>query len=621
MKRYTGLICVILTTIAALSSSATGSSVIDLDGEKNPGWWLKSMESRDQRLQWYREAKFGMFVHWGVYARLAGEWKGEIAPGYSEHILRTLKIPLSVYASEVAANFNPVEFDADEWIRLCKAAGMRYFVITAKHHDGFAMWPSDVNEWDIDDASPFDRDPLAELRDACRKHGIHFGFYYSQAQDWAHPGGQRNTWDYPDNPGDDRFWYDKPEFAAHVKKSEQYIVEKSIPQMLEIIERYQPEIIWFDTSSWVPLYQNKMVLQAMREAGPEIVVSSRIGGDLGDYQSTTDQPDDFQQYQRQYDTWEGIPTTNLSYGYHRLDKTHKPASFFIELLAKGVERGGNLLMNIGPMGDGRIDPTDVEILEGIGKWMDVNGESIYGTTHTPLAPQSFGHVSRKGNFLYLHVTRWPVDGKLVLSGLDTPIERAWLLAAPQSGDLSVSRKDASDWIIRVPLEPVDPVNTVIKVKTKGTPAGDPDGPIRISGNIPEQRLHVFDSHEKSAGLRFGSGNPSSNGIIGWGKNGGTVRWKVRVDEPTEFDLDLVYVAVEGTHGGSYALSVGGESFTQPVVTQPVPEHQKLVKYIPHYLGKVMLEPGVHEIVLQDKEISGRELFMPSSLLLRPHRQQ
>ncbi len=352
--------------------------------EKDPAWFVESMKTRDQRLEWYKEAKFGMFMHWGVYSLLAGEWDGKVATGYSEHILRSHKIPLEVYAKEVAGNFNPVKFDADEWIRLCKAAGMKYFVITSKHHDGLAMWPSDVNEWDIADATPFDRDPLAELRDACKKHGIHFGFYYSQAQDWSHPGGQRNTWDFPGAPTQRSRWFEDPKYADHIVRSEQYIKEKSIPQLLEIVERYQPEIIWFDTAGWVPLYQNQMVLKAMREVAPNIVVNSRIGYGLGDYASTCDQPDDIQPYHKKHDVWEGIPTTNLSYGYHAKDKSHKPVSFFIELLAKTAERGGNMLMNIGPMGNGLIAPEDVEILAGIGRWMDVNGEAIYGTTHTPL---------------------------------------------------------------------------------------------------------------------------------------------------------------------------------------------------------------------------------------------
>ncbi|MDF7822669.1 alpha-L-fucosidase [Pontiellaceae bacterium B12227] len=586
------------------------------EAEKNPAWFVESMKTRDQRLEWYKEAKFGMFVHWGVYSLLAGEWNGEVATGYSEHILRSHQIPLAEYASEVAAKFNPVQFNADEWIRLCKAAGMKYFVITSKHHDGLAMWPSDVNEWDIADATPFDRDPMMELRDACKKYGITFGFYYSQAQDWSHPGGQRNTWDFPGMPTQRSQWFNDPKYADHIARSEQYIKEKSIPQLLEIVERYKPEIIWFDTSGWVPLYQNQMVLKAMREVVPDIVVNSRIGYGLGDYASTCDQPDDIQPYQKKHDVWEGIPTTNLSYGYHAKDKSHKPVSFFIELLAKTAERGGNMLMNIGPMGNGLIAPEDVEILTGIGKWMDVNGEAIYGTTHTPLPPQTFGHVSRKGNKLYLHVTRWPKDGKVTLAGLKTPITKAWLLADQQP--LAVSSAGSNDWKIQGPEKAPDPVNTVIVVETDGEPTGiKDDETMLLVSNLRNQRLHAFES-KVEGGLKWGHGSPRDNGITGWNKQAmstGRATWTIRVEEPLGFTLDLIYVAVEGKHGGSYTVSVGDQKFTAEVETQQKPDHDKKVKYIPHTLGTIKLEPGTHQISIVGEELTGKELFMPSSIIL------
>jgi alpha-L-fucosidase len=613
------LLAVILLSIAS-AAIAEITKVSYPQPEKNPAWFVESMKTRDQRLEWFKEAKFGMFVHWGVYSQLAGEWQGKVSSGYSEHILRTHRIPLDTYAKEVAAKFNPVKFDADEWIRLLKAAGMRYFVITSKHHDGLAMWPSDVNEWDIADATPFERDPLAELRVACKKYGIHFGFYYSHAQDWSHPGGQRNTWDFPYQPTEKYGWFDDPQFAEHIARSEQYIKQKSIPQMLEIIERYQPEMIWFDTSGWVPPYQNQMVLKAMREVAPNMVVNSRIGTGLGDYQSTADQPDDLQPYYKEHDVWEGIPTTNLSYGYHAKDKSYKPVAFFIELLAKSAERGGNMLMNVGPMGNGQIAPEDVNILKGIGKWMDVNGEAIYGTSHTPLPPQTFGHVSRKGNNLYLHVTRWPVDGKITLAGLETPIKTARFLAASW-GDktLTVTKASANDWSIQGPAAAPDPVNTVIVVETKGEPVGIADDEtILLVSNIKEQRLHIFEAKLRG-GVRWGKGSPKNNGVMNWNEKtlaDGHVSWKIRVKEPVELELDLVYVAYKGKHGGRYSVAAAGQNYSDTIKLQPKPETIKKVKYIPHTLGKLKLEPGVHTIELIGTDIQGEELFMPSSILLR-----
>jgi hypothetical protein len=360
-----------------------------------------------------------------------------------------------------------------------------------------------------------------------------------------------------------------------------------------------------------------MVLKAMREAAPDIVVNSRIGYGLGDYASTCDQPDDIQPYHKEHDVWEGIPTTNLSYGYHAKDKSHKPASFFIRLLARTAECGGNMLMNVGPMGNGEIAPEDVEILKGIGKWMEVNGEAIYGTAHTPLPPQTFGHVSRKDSRLYLHVLRWPTDGKITLSGLKSPITKASLLA---SGELlNVSRGVANDWYIQGPVKALDPVNTVITVETDGEPAGiEDDKTILLVPDIPSQRLHVFES-DVEGGLEWGKGSPRDNGVVGWNKQtvkDGKVIWNIRVEQPLDLRLDLVYVAVEGRHGGRYAVTLDDQKFTGTVKTQPPPDHDKKVRYIPHELGTVHLEPGTHKIVITGEEITAKELFMPSSMELR-----
>jgi hypothetical protein len=261
----------------------------------------------------------------------------------------------------------------------------------------------------------------------------------------------------------------------------------------------------------------------------------------------------------------------------------------------------------------------VEILTGIGKWMDVNGESIYGTTHTPLAPQTFGHVTRKGNKLYLHVTRWPKDGKITLAGLETPIKNVSLLADSKKDKLDVAQSGTDDWNIQGPVNAPDPVNSVFVVETDGVPKGNLDAPIRLASNIPEQRLHVFDSSSLGGKLRFGQGNPAENGIMGWNKNElatGRVKWVVRVDEPIEVELDLIYVAVKGKHGGSYALKVADQLFSGTVETQPMPDSHKKVKYIPHTLGTLKLDAGIHTIELRGTEITDKELFMPSSIILR-----
>jgi alpha-L-fucosidase len=355
------------------------------------------MKNHDQRIAWWRDAQFGCFIHWGVYSTYGGEWNGKPFKGYAEHMMRINRIPRAEYLEKVVSVFNPVKFNADEWVKLIKSAGMKYVIITAKHHDGFAMYPSAVTKYNVRDASPFKRDPMRELSEACKRNGIKFGFYYSHAIDWEHPNGPGNDWDY-DNPGGDKqlhggtTWFDQhPELFPRIQS---YVDQKAIPQIVELLKTYHPDIIWFDTPSRLPLSENLRILKAVRAVDQNVVVNGRLarglGHSFGDYINTSDRAAEIVPTEGD---WETIPTTNESYGYHKFDLSHKPVSHFIQLMAKSAARGGNVLMNIGPMGDGVIDPKDQEILRGIGKWLEVNGDSIYSSERSPLPVQSWGESS------------------------------------------------------------------------------------------------------------------------------------------------------------------------------------------------------------------------------------
>jgi len=392
------------------------------------GWYAEALKTRDQRLAWFRDARLGTFIHWGPYSVLGGQWDGKPNPGYAEHIMRVDRIPLKTYRAEVAAKFHPDKFDARAWVKLIKAAGSRYIIITSKHHDGFAIWPSDVNPYNIRDVAGFKRDPLKELVDAARAEGLHVGFYYSHAYDWEDPNGIGNDWDYDTPGGSSRniggknWWNAKPEFTANTEK---YLHTKAIPEVLELIKRYHPDILWFDTPSKLPFYQQAEVDEAVRKADPNVVINGRAasmaGVNLGDYLDTADRPAELRPTAGD---WEAIPTTNESYGWDALDPDHKPVGYFIQLYAKAAAKGGNILLNIGPRGDGTLDPPDVAILTGIGQWMNVNGDSLHGTQRTPLDRQSWGDSTVKGGKLYLHVFSWPSTGKLVIGGLLSQVKTA-----------------------------------------------------------------------------------------------------------------------------------------------------------------------------------------------------
>ncbi|HEV2319150.1 MAG TPA: alpha-L-fucosidase [Verrucomicrobiae bacterium] len=566
-------------------------------------WWRDSRTNLDQRLAWWREARFGMFIHWGVYSYAGGAWHGKPVRGYAEHIQRIMKIPGPVYRREIAGHFDPTNFDADAWVRLAKAAGMKYIVITAKHHDGFAMWPTKVNDYNVMDATPWHHDPMKDLKAACQKYGLKFGFYYSQAFDWADPDAPGNDWD-RNNPGGDRkiggqeWWKTRPEFMNQARR---YVDEKAIPQLLELIHDYHPDLLWFDTASKLPPSENLRIMKAVREADPNVVISGRLVHDWGDYADTTDRPANFPPYPGD---WEGIPTTDESYGWNQNDFSYKPPSHFIQLLAKAAARGGNLLLNIGPMGNGEFDPHDVAILQGIAKWWRVNGQSIRGTTRTPLPVQTWGESTRKGNALYLHVFNWPTNGQLVIGGLVSDVNYAALLAN-KSVEVDSQRINPFDMELDgLPAVAPDTADSVIEIKC--------DGPIQTDTNrllqpqFPADTLRAFDGvlHGK---LRYGPGKKTDDYVMNWKSPGESVSWPVRLNEPAKYEVLINYVATENSAGGTFAVKLGTQTLNG-MVKAGNPQVQSL--------GAVSLNSGPFEISVSPVQIVGDELFRLRNLELK-----
>ena len=571
------------------------------------------MKTHDQRIAWWREAKFGCFIHWGVYSTFGGEWNGKPFRGYAEHMMRINKIPRAEYEAKVVSIFNPVKFNADEWVRLIKSAGMNYLIITAKHHDGFAMYPSAVTRYNVRDATPFKRDPMRELRDACRKNGIRFGFYYSHAFDWEHPDAPGNDWDY-DNPGGDKGlhggvqWYDQhPDL---LEKAKRYVDQKAIPQIVELLKNYQPDILWFDTPSKLPLSENIRIMKAVRAADPKVVINGRLarggGYSFGDYKNTGDRAAEIVPTEGD---WETIPTTNESYGYHKYDLSHKPVAHFIQLMAKTAARGGNMLMNIGPMGTGEIDPKDQEILRGIGAWLKTNGASIYDSARTPLPVQAWGESSRKGNTLYLHVFDWPRNGKLVLGGLKSEVAKAYLLADPQRKALKVNRLNANDLMIVVPLQPVDAADTVVAVEVRGEPQVNP---VRLVLNSQPNLLRVFDGELHGRKVHFGDGKAPRAYVLDWSDPAEWVGWKVRVNEPGRYEVSVKYTTASAANNGTYSVIFNDQAFAVTVVPT-LSETEGRTETV----GTVRLVPGEYEIQVRPADIRGGELMRLFSLSLTP----
>ena len=572
--------------------------------------------ARDARIAWHTEARFGCFVHWGVYSALGNEFEGRKGGGYAEHIMRVLKIPRATYLEKVAKPFNPEKFDAEAWVRLMHDAGMRYLIITAKHHDGFAMWPSKVTDYNLTTVSQFKRDPMAELSAACKKYGLKFGFYYSHAFDWEHPDAPGNDWDY-DNPGgdknrDDPNWWSgrRPDFLP---RAQRYVTEKSLPQIRELIAMYHPDILWFDTPSKLPPEENRRILEAVRAADPHVVVNGRLLGNYGDYKSTADRPAYFP------DTpghWEGIPTTNESYGFSKFDRSHKPPEHFIRLLAEAVSKGGNVLMNIGPRGDGVIDEVDQKILRGIGAWMQKNSASIYGCDRTPLPVQNWGTSTRKGSTLYLHVFRWPHDGKLLVAGLRSEIKSARVLTTDRA--VAMKRISADDVELTVPTAASDQVDSVITLEMAGDPAlsgveGITTTRARLLAAKGEPTtLHVFDGELTGSGVRYGDAKRSNDVINSWTSLDGGVEWKVRVAAPTRFKVAANYSTATKDAHGTFAVTIAGQQLTGRVKAT-----DRVADFRTDALGEIALAAGEFTLAVKPIELGGADLMRLRQLELMP----
>jgi alpha-L-fucosidase len=337
----------------------------------------ESPAAREARLAWFREAKFGLFIHWGLYSIPAGYWKGEHAPGIGEWIMKRKKIPAREY-ERLAGGFNPIKFDAEAWAQLAADAGMKYVVITTKHHDGFAMFHSKVSPYNIVDATPFHRDPIKELAAACAKRGLRLGFYYSQAQDWHAPGGAGNEWDFgPDAEKDKNGAYDK------------YLREKAEPQVRELLTNYGPVgLIWFDTPVLMTPERGQRFVDIVRATQPDCLIDGRLGTS-GDYVSTEDNeiPPEVEA-----GAWEVPATLNRTWGYRRDDHDWKSPGELVFKLIDIVSKGGNYLLNVGPDAIGVIPQPSQDNLRTVGEWLKLNGEAVYGAGPSPFG-EEFGEYS------------------------------------------------------------------------------------------------------------------------------------------------------------------------------------------------------------------------------------
>ncbi|GAA3951829.1 alpha-L-fucosidase [Chitinophaga oryziterrae] len=420
----------------------------------------------NNRMLWWREARFGMFIHWGVYAQLAGVYDGHEINKAGEWIMNRGKIPVAAYKQQAAAHFNPVKYNPDEWVRMAKDAGMKYIVITAKHHDGFALFHSNASKWNIVDATPYGKDLLLPLAAACRKYHIKLGFYYSQAQDWTNPGGAVNRkvtsegWPNPDSAKIDAYTKDHDghwDPAQETATFAQYIDKVAVPQVKELLSNYgDVAVLWWDTPTNMT-DDAAQKLQALLKLQPNIITNDRLK--RPNFPGDTKTPEQKIPKKGEMDgaDWETCMTMNGTWGYKSTDHKWKSDTTLIRNLIDIASKGGNYLLNVGPKADGTFPEESIRSLKAIGNWMKINGEAIYGTHESELPAPAWGRVTAKGNYLYLSVFDWPQDGKLEIPG--TKIISAQLLA---NGKKLIT----NDMTINLPAKTPDGIAAVIKVQIK-----------------------------------------------------------------------------------------------------------------------------------------------------------
>jgi alpha-L-fucosidase len=433
--------------------------------------------TKDERMQWWREARFGMFIHWGVYAVPAGVYKGhQMRRGGGEWIMNRSKISIAEY-QQYAKEFNPVKYNADEWVRMAKDAGMKYIVITSKHHDGFALFETKASKWNIVDATPYGKDVLKPLAEACKKYGIKLGFYYSQAQDWNNPGGSAarrvatEGWLNPDSAKIDAYTlennghWDPVQFSVSMAE---YIDKVAVPQVREILTNYgEIAILWWDTPTHMTdEFAEK--LQAQLKLQPNIITNDRLK--RPNFPGDTRTPEQRIPNLEELDgkDWETCMTMNGTWGYKSYDHNWKSSETLIRNLIDIASKGGNYLLNIGPKADGEFPEECIQRLKDIGAWMKINSEAIYATKASPLQPLDWGRCTRKetadGTTLYLSVFNWPTDAKLTVPGLTNQVVSSKLLS---NGEVLQTERTNEGLVIKLPTKAPNAIASVIKVEVKG----------------------------------------------------------------------------------------------------------------------------------------------------------
>ena len=500
---------------------------------------------KDDRIAWFREARFGMFIHWGLYAVPAGEWEGKKYGGGVEWIMEMAGIPVAKY-EPLKDKFNPVKYDAAEWVRIAKDAGMKYIVITSKHHDGFALWDSKTSDYDVM-ATPYRKDILKPLAEECRKQGIKLGFYHS-IMDWHHPDyGQRRSYD----PRTELGKPDMDRYTAYMKA-----------QLKELLTEYgDVACVWFDgewESPWTH-ERGKDLYNYVLGLAPKTIVNNRVDKGRNGMQGMTGEGffGDYGTHEQEIPRtglpgvdWESCMTMNGTWGFSAHDLNWKSSTTLIQNLSDIASKGGNYLLNVGPTAEGEIPPASVERLAEMGKWLDTNGEAIYGTKASPFARSPYRWTQKKG-VLYLHLFNWQT-GELALPGIGSKVTHAQILGR-KTREAMAFRQEGDVLTLNLTGEAQNPHNTVIRIDYSGEPKFKDQG-LTLAGatlSLPSGLAAVHGTTLK----------PESGWLGFWTDQDDWASWDFEVKTPGRYDVELEMAVDNQAAGSEWIVLAGGTRLT------------------------------------------------------------
>ncbi len=521
MKNFKFSIASILLTVFVIMHSPLTAQ------QMNEMWGKQSQKNTEEKRGRYFEwGNYAMFIHWGLYSHIANKWEGRTYYGIGEWIMNSnmANIPVAEYMA-VARDFNPAQFDAKQIAQLAKDAGMKYIIITSKHHDGFAMYHSACNKFNIVDATPFKRDPMKELAEACKEADLGFGFYYSHNQDWTYPGGSGGP---------------KVDSQGNRKTFDDYFAEKCLPQVEEITRNYGDiELIWFDTPGGMPERYARQLVEVVHRNQPRALVSGRVGFNMGDYQTLGDMEVPLENVDG---LWEGVDVTNDSWGYAWYDENWKSPRQILSYLISTIARGGTYMLNVGPDGQGRIPEPARETLLEAGRWIKKYPQVIYSAGASPWKhAMPWGDVVTNEGKLYLAVYHWPSTGKLYLPGLLSEVASVKLLGSAKTTKLSFA-KEGSWTVISTPGQTPDPLVSVIEVELKNEMKTNPslavDPEFGLEASVKFSQPANCSVNYKSWMEKFGEWKHIYQ-IGDWSENSSTI-WECDIKTPGRYLVELTF---------------------------------------------------------------------------------